>query len=150
VRATGGVRFVTDIAADGSTTWSCLTTSGSGWSCSSDRNLKQNLAALDSSEVLRRVAALPVYRWQPKGRNEHVMHFGPMAQDFYAAFGLGDDDKMIGLQDADGVALAAIQGLNAKVEARDAQIADQARELSEIKAMLGLLLAERETSQRAR
>ena len=35
---------------------------------------------------------------------------GPMAQDFYAAFGLGNSDKSIGLLDASGVALAAIQG----------------------------------------
>jgi hypothetical protein len=39
-----------------------------------------------------------------------------MAQDFKAAFGLGVDDKTIATVDADGVALAAIQGLNAKVE----------------------------------
>ncbi len=34
-----------------------------------------------------------------------------MAQDFFAAFGLGDSDKAIGTIDADGVDLAAIQGL---------------------------------------
>jgi hypothetical protein len=46
-----------------------------------------------------------------------------MAQDFMKAFGVGDDDKMIGMQDADGVALAAIQGLNQIVKAKDAKIA---------------------------
>ncbi len=39
-----------------------------------------------------------------------VRHVGPMAQDFHAAFGLGDSDKSIGMQDIEGVALAAIQG----------------------------------------
>jgi flagellar biosynthesis/type III secretory pathway protein FliH len=43
---------------------------------------------------------------------------GPTAQDFQAAFGLGSDEQCIGTVDADGVALAAIQGLNEKVEAR--------------------------------
>ena len=43
-------------------------------------------------------------------------HIGPMAQDFHAAFGVGADDKHIATVDADGVALAAIQGLNQKVE----------------------------------
>jgi trimeric autotransporter adhesin len=33
-----------------------------------------------------------------------------MAQDFHAAFQVGDDDKHITTVDADGVALAAIQG----------------------------------------
>jgi hypothetical protein len=41
-----------------------------------------------------------------------------MAQDFYAAFGLGEDDKHITTSDEGGVALAAIQGLNAKLEAK--------------------------------
>ncbi|MGP8240136.1 MAG: peptidase S74, partial [Limisphaerales bacterium] len=56
-------------------------------------------------------------------------HLGPMAQDFYAAFSLGADDKHITTIDEGGVALAAIQGLNQKLEetraeskAKDAQI----------------------------
>jgi hypothetical protein len=40
-----------------------------------------------------------------------------MAQDFQAAFGLdGADDKHISVVDEGGVALAAIQGLNQKLE----------------------------------
>ena len=39
-----------------------------------------------------------------------------MAQDFAAAFGVGEDERYITASDADGVALAAIQGLNKKVE----------------------------------
>ena len=140
VRATGGVRFVTDIDATGATTWSCLAVAGASWACSSDRNLKHSLVALDGREVLEKLAALPVYQWQPKGQNAHVLHYGPMAQDFHAAFGLGDDDKMIGMQDADGVALAAIQGLNAKLEARlaekDAAIAARDAEIAQLKAGL--------------
>jgi cell division protein FtsB len=40
---------------------------------------------------------------------------GPMAQDFYTAFGLGGSDTTITSVDPDGVALAAIQGLNRKL-----------------------------------
>jgi len=123
VRATGGVRFVTDIDGTGAVAWSCAAYSGTGWSCSSDRNLKQGLKKLDGKKVLAKLAAMPVYQWQPKGQNAHVKHVGPMAQDFMKAFGVGDDDKMIGMQDADGVALAAIQGLNQIVKAKDAKIA---------------------------
>jgi hypothetical protein len=39
-----------------------------------------------------------------------------MAQDFYAAFGLGDDNKSISTLDPDGVALAAIQELAKQVQ----------------------------------
>ncbi|NJO05922.1 MAG: hypothetical protein HC876_10595 [Chloroflexaceae bacterium] len=45
-----------------------------------------------------------------------------MAQDFAAAFGLGADDISITTVDADGVALAAIQGLHTLVQEQDAQI----------------------------
>jgi hypothetical protein len=51
-------------------------------------------------------------------------HIGPVAQDFYAAFGLnGGDDKHISTVDEGGVALAAIQGLNQKLNQKDAEIA---------------------------
>ena len=138
VRATGGVRFVVDIDGTGATTWSCVLNTGGGWTCASDRNLKQDLQRVDGATVLDRLAAMPVYAWSPKGRNAHVRHYGPTAQDFHAAFGLGDDDTMIGMQDADGVALAAIQGLNAKLETR---IAQQSREIAALRERVDALLA---------
>jgi hypothetical protein len=95
---------------------------------------------------------MPVYQWNPKGANAHIRHFGPTAQDFHAAFGLGDSNLTIGQQDADGVALAAIQGLNAKLEAtisdRDAKLAEQAREIAQLKRAVEVLLAR--TSSEAR
>lgn len=91
---------------------------------------------------------MPVYAWNPKGRNAHVEHYGPTAQDFHAAFGLGDDDTLIGTQDAGGVALAAIQGLNTKLESqlsvRDAIIEAQAREISELRRSVEALLVRRD------
>ena len=90
----------------------------------SDRDLKENLVLVDSEEVLERVAALAVNTWSYK-TNEDVRHMGPMAQDFYAAFGLGNDDSHIHTIDADGVALAAIQGLhaeNGELEAENAEL----------------------------
>jgi len=50
-------------------------------------------------------------------------HIGPMAQDFQAAFGVGADDKHIATVDADGVALAAIQGLNEILKEKESRIA---------------------------
>jgi hypothetical protein len=65
--------------------------------------------------VLEKVAALPISRWNFKG-DTATPHVGPMAQDFHAAFRLGTDERHIATVDADGVALAAIQGLNQKLE----------------------------------
>ena len=45
-----------------------------------------------------------------------MRHIGPVAQDFHEAFNVGADDKHISTIDADGVALAAVQGLNQKLE----------------------------------
>ncbi len=104
-RATGGVRFVTAIDGTGLPTWTCGVSGGAGgsWGCSSDRNLKTDLIPLDGASVLERVAALPVYQWVAKDDPRRTPHAGPTAQDFMAAFGLGDNDKMIGFADAQGV-----------------------------------------------
>jgi hypothetical protein len=82
---------------------------------SSDRNLKENFAPVSAREVLDKVTALPITRWDFKD-DASIPHLGPMAQDFYAAFALGMDDKHIATVDESGVALAAIQGLNEKLE----------------------------------
>jgi hypothetical protein len=88
---------------------------------SSDRNLKENFAPVSPREVLDKVAALPITRWNFKG-DDATPHLGPMAQDFHAAFNVGTDNKHIATVDADGVALAAIQGLHQIVKEKDARI----------------------------
>ena len=90
---------------------------------SSDRNIKENFAPVDPGEVLERVSSMPIQRWNYIG--EEVPHIGPVAQDFYGAFEVGMDDKHISMVDADGVALAAIQGLNAKLEKENAALRTQ-------------------------
>ncbi len=61
---------------------------------------------------------------------------GPMAQDLYAAFGLGDSDKSICTIDADGVALAAIQGLHEIVKEKDAEIAEMRARLAKLETLV--------------
>ena len=62
-----------------------------------------------------------------------------MAQDFYAAFGLGESDKGIDTVDADGVALAAIQGLNAVLMDKEREIGNLRTELTAQKARVASL-----------
>ena len=102
----------------------CILSGASGWLCSSDRNLKTDIQPINPLAILQRVAAMPVSSWSMQampGRKQ----IGPMAQDFFAAFHLGDTDTMISTTDAQGVALAAIQGLNQLVEEKDAEIKKQ-------------------------
>jgi hypothetical protein len=111
-------RFVASIAADG-------TVQALAFNTTSDRAAKEDFADVNPSEVLAKVAALPITRWNFK-QDKSVQHIGPMAQDFYAAFGTGSDDKHIATVDEEGVALAAIQGLNQKLrddsKAKDVEI----------------------------
>lgn len=79
------------------------------WSCSSDKNLKNNFKAVNTTAVLEAVAKMPVTTWTMKG--SAIRQMGPTAQDFYSAFKLGTSDKSINNTDAQGVALAAIKGL---------------------------------------
>ena len=59
---------------------------------------------------------------------------------YLAAFGLGTDDKSIGTVDADGVALAAIQGLNQKLreelDRRDAENATLRQRLERLERLI--------------
>jgi hypothetical protein len=111
------------------------TVTGTGFSQSSDRNLKEKFVPVNPVEVLAKVAALPVSRWSFK-TDSSVQHVGPMAQDFHAAFGVGTDDKHIATVDADGVALAAIQGLNQKLDDTRAELKRRDLENAELIARL--------------
>jgi hypothetical protein len=117
VRATGGVRLVSGVDNNGVPVAGVLLPAGSGsWSTLSDRNAKTQFAPVNPRELLYRLAQLPIQTWNYKSQNDSVRHIGPTAQDFHAAFPIGEDDRHIATVDADGVALAAIQGLNQKLE----------------------------------
>jgi hypothetical protein len=100
---------------------------GGAWTNSSDENLKSGVQRIAPRRVLHRVASLPVTSWHYDAE-PGVRHIGPMAQDFHRAFHLGEDNRHIASVDADGVALAAIKGLNRKVERLEDQIASLKRQ----------------------
>jgi hypothetical protein len=103
---------------------------GTSWVNGSDRNSKRDFTAVNPVEVLAKISALPISEWQYKVDAAEVRHIGPMAQDFHAAFGLnGGDDKHISTVDEGGVALAAIQGLNQKLETENQEKNAKIREL---------------------
>jgi len=134
-RCNGGVRFTSGSGgANQTVSWA----PGSGsWSFSSDRNLKENFEPLNQKEILNKVAGLPLSRWNYRGYA--LKHIGPMAQDFHAAFALGGSDTMIDGADLDGVALAAIQGLNQKVEQQRAILETKDSRIAELEQRLTAL-----------
>ena len=133
-RASGGVRFFSN---SGATTGVSLAANGTAWAMISDRNVKKDFEPVNCVEVLEKLAALPITRWRYHWESNHTTpHLGPMAQDFKAAFYPGTDDKSITTQEADGVALAAIQGLNQKVEDLKAEVRQRDAENAALKARL--------------
>jgi len=145
-RASGGFTLWTNAA---STVGATLAPGSGTWASASDRNMKTNVARLDDAAVLDKVSRLPISKWSYVSERG-VRHVGPMAQDFYAAFGVGADDKHITSIDEDGVALAAIKALhaeNASLRARlaavtgsqSAQIAALQRQLRRLNATVAAL-----------
>jgi hypothetical protein len=115
MRASGGYRLFSN---SGATIGVQVAAGGNAWSALSDRNLKENFQPVDCQALLEKVVALPVTTWNLKSQPPEVRHIGAMAQDFQSAFAVGEDDRHISTSDADGVTLAAIQGLNQKLEDR--------------------------------
>ncbi len=141
-RCTGGARFVSAVNGSGTPTAGVGLAPGSGsWSSMSDRNAKGNFEPVDKRELLDRLAKVPITTWRYRTQDASIRHIGPVAQDFHAAFHVGEDDKRIATIDADGVALGAIQGLHDLLMEKDAQIAA----LKEQNAKLEVRFAKMET-----
>ena len=99
---------------------------------------KTKVTAVDARAILSQLSQLPVTEWEYK-HNPKRRYIGPMAQDFHAIFGLGEDDKGIGTLDSDGVMYAAIQGLVEELKDRDKAIEDLKSELQAIREQLSNL-----------
>ena len=130
VSAQGGVRFITSSSAvtymdDGST----------GWTSTSTRSAKTNIDPVDPGAILDGVTEMEVATWEYKdddGEGAGTRHVGPMAEDFHEVVDVGTSDDHINSINADGVALAAIQGLSqtldetqADLDAKVTRIGDQ-------------------------
>ena len=109
---------------------------------SSSRDLKTDFATVDGKEVLSKLAELPVMSWRYKSEDETARHLGPVAEDFQAAFQLGDGKTITDI-DADGVEIAAIQGLHELLLEKEAEIrqlrAEKDRQIGELKRRLSAL-----------
>jgi hypothetical protein len=148
VRAVGGVRIVTGIDGSGAPNAGVsLNASATSWNVISDRAAKKNFRSADGREILERLAQLPIQHWNYKWEaDDAVPHLGPVAQDFKAAFYPGRDDKHISTLEFDGVALAAIQGLNQKMEeqlnAKNAHIEALQKRIERLEKLLSTLTAQ--------
>jgi hypothetical protein len=113
-RFAGGYRLYTS----SDYTSNCLLASGANaWSTSSDVRIKENFAEINGEEFLQKISGLHLTSWNYKKQNPaKFRHYGPMAQDFYAAFGKDKygtigNDTTINSADFAGVSFIAIQAL---------------------------------------
>ena len=142
VRARGGVVLDAgtkdiEFTTSGFITWNGSIIHGA----QSDRNVKKNKQPVDTVEVVEKLAAIPVESWNYKRESDdEVPHMGPYAQDFKRAFYPGRDDKQITWLEFHGVELAAIQGLNKKLEnklkEKDEELSEMRRELDSLKELV--------------
>jgi hypothetical protein len=141
-RNAGGIFIYTNPTL---TTGVYVTAGGGSWNSYSDRGSKENFRAVDDQALLARLAEVPMSTWNYKAQDPSIRHIGPMAQDFNALLDElgGEGETYINALDADGVALAAIQGLYeltqeqaTRIEALQAEKASQAAEVSALRADL--------------
>ncbi len=95
------------------------------------RQKKENFKPVDGELFLNKIGMFNLTSWNYKGQDKtKFRHYGPMAQDFYAAFGndgIGEVgcDTLLATADFFGVSFIAIQALEKR-----------ARELKETQAQL--------------
>jgi len=138
VDAHGGARFYSTAGIS----MGVQLSAGSGsWAAVSSRDTKENLKAVDAQELLDRLSGIEVSSWNYKAQDPSIRHVGPMADDFNALVqGLGGEgEDYINALDADGVALAAIQGLYHLVQEQDAHISVQQQRIDDLEARLATL-----------
>jgi len=114
------------------TTGAYLAANSNSWSEVCDSMTKEDFKPVDRKALLEKVAALRVRNFKMKDQDDGTRHIGPVAQDFYNAFEVGESEKYINMADADGVLFAAVQALYEQ----NKQLFDQNRQMmAELEAL---------------
>ncbi len=109
-------------------------TQGGTWTNASSRIKKEDFTDVNSNDLLQKISQLSIQKWKYKGTDEY--HIGPVAEDFYAAFGLGTDEQGISTVDPVGIALAAIKEQQKKIEWLEKQNDDLKKEIKTIHELI--------------
>ena len=118
------------------------------FTASSDKTKKENFQPVDGEEVLGKIRGFELSSWNFIGHDpKEFRHYGPMAQDFFAAFGQ-DGVGQIGTEttinsgDLAGILMIAVQALEkrtAEIKQKEAQIAVLASKVEELTAKYAYL-----------
>lgn len=138
VRASGGVYLYSN---GGLTSGVTLPAGGGSWASVSDKHKKEHFHTEDADAILEKISNMEITSWNYKTQDAKIRHIGPMAQDFYAAFGFGESDTTITGVDIDGVNMIAVQAL-AK---RTAELKAKADEVEQLKRKVAQLENEKQS-----
>ena len=108
-RYSTGANMALQVGTDATNGNGAYLTSAGNWVNTSDVHKKENFEPVNLLTLMTQLKQLPITKWQYKG--SEAWHMGPMAQDFFKQFGVGNDDITISTVDAAGVVLAALQAL---------------------------------------
>jgi hypothetical protein len=133
VRASGGTRIYSNSILTSGVT---LAAGAGAWVAVSDSTKKRNLRPVNTETILDKVSQLPIRQWSYKSQNPSIEHIGPMAQDFWKLFHLGEDSLGISTIDPDGIALAAIQELQKQNEELRTAVRRYAEELNDLRRIV--------------
>ena len=109
----------------------------------SDKTQKENFQAVNGEEVLGKIRGFELSSWNFIGHDPRMFrHYGPMAQDFFSAFGhdgVGQigSDTTINSGDLAGILMIAVQALEkrtAELKQKEAQLAVLESKVEELKA----------------
>jgi len=116
------------------------------FTASSDATKKENFRAVDGEETLKKIRGFNLTSWNFIGHDpKEFRHYGPMAQDFFAAFG-NDEIGTIGTPttinsgDLAGILMIAVQALekrtaeNAELKARVEALEETVKNLPSVTA----------------
>jgi len=137
MRFAGGYKLYTN---DNASIGVQVAAGGNSWSTISDRRKKENFAPVNGDELLKKISTFNLTSWNYIGQDPQTFrHYGPMAQDFFAAFGhdrygTSGNDTTICQADMEGITFIAVQALEKKIEQLQKEITQKDAENSALKA----------------
>ncbi len=160
-RFSGGYKFFTNSASP--FVGAKLDAGANSWSVISDSTKKENFKLVNGEEILSKISKFKLTSWNYKTQDPtKFRHYGPMAQDFYTAFGndgIGSigNDTTIASSDFAGINFIAVQALVKrnkhqeasikilesrieKLEEKNKKLVSAMNEMDDLKAVLETLL----------
>jgi hypothetical protein len=139
-RFAGGYRLFTNSAMSIGAT---LPANANSWGVLSDSTKKERYMPADGESILNEFRSLRLGSWNYKCQDAATYrHYGPMAQEWFAAFGHDDvgvigNDTTLASADVDGILCIAVKAL----EERTAELREKTAELEAVKSKLAALEA---------